>query len=145
MATRSGLQVITFPVKPVGQLTTLWTGNQTVLGYLNKGTYLVFFNSALRAPANGGITSVQIVVTQNSPYTIGDYQEILATGKSGPMGLPATNIFNFSFQNTIDIIANNTPIYLYYNLSILAQTTWSTPTNTVVYNAWCNKLVFVSV
>ena len=145
MSTRTGLQLISFSVKPVGQQTNLWTGNNTILGYLNKGTYLCIFNSSLRAPSTGGITSVQIIVTQNAPYNVGTFQEILSIAKSGPMGLPPTNIFNLSIQNYVEIVNDNTPIYLYYNLSILATSTWGIPTNTTVYNKWCNRLVFVSI
>lgn len=146
MSHKCYIKPTTFDIFPSGQVTSSWTGNNAIIGYINAGSYIIIYNPALRAgSSSSGITSTQFIVTINAAYGSAGYEEILATAKSGPMGCAPTNIFNGSFQNEVKILNNNTPIYVNMQLSILALTTWGIPTNTSQYNSYCNRLIFIPI
>jgi hypothetical protein len=145
MSHKCYIKPTTFNIFPSGQITSAWTGNSTIVGYINAGSYIISYNPALRSTSGSGITSTQFIVTINAAYGSAGYKEILATPKSGPMGCGPTQIFNGSFQNEVQILADNTPVYVNMQLSILSLTTWGVPTQTAQYRSYCNRLIFIPV
>lgn len=137
MSVKASLVVLRLPIKPLNQVANY----NTLVTYLNKGTYLVTYNLALQAIA-GNLTSVQGFVSSVAPYGSAGTLELCAGPKTGPMGTAGTAVFCQSIQNNVVIANDNTPIYINLFMNYTAFTTWQIATS-ARYNDHMNYITIV--
>ena len=140
MANKCSIKPIIIPILPVGQIANYQSG---IVTYLDKGSYSIMYNHALKEIA-GGITGTQAIITAYQQYGTIGFIELLASAKTGPMGNPATATFNGSFQNNIYIATDNTPIYVSLFMQLLNFTTWQHTTD-ARYSSFSNRLIFIPI
>jgi len=135
MSVKTSLISIRIPVKPGTQAANY----NSLVTYLNKGTYVFMYNYALQAIA-GNITSTQGIVSSIAPYGSVGNLEICASPKTGAMGTPGTGVFVQSIQNNVYIPNDNTPIYVNLFMTYTALTTW-----TIAGNKYNDNMNYISI
>jgi hypothetical protein len=142
MSVASGLKVLRIPIKIVGQTAGQWSGNNTPVTYLKKGTYLICYNVAFQVSV-GSMSICQVILTQGLPFNSGGKE--LCGCKVNQLGTVAGTTPNgFCLQNTINIQNDNTPVYVGCFNTIAGGSVWGVPPNTQ-YDAFMNVLSIVQI
>lgn len=102
----------------------VWSGNNTIQTYLNKGIYIANYNVSYICNGTGPITNSQTVITAGSSFT-NNGQIIVGTSPMGQLGNLGNNNQRYTLSNTFIITTDNTPIYVYLSCT-LTLATWGT-------------------
>lgn len=134
MATSTGLPFIYLPFSLGQQPNGPWVGNNTVFTTINKGTYLLSWNPRV-LPFLGGadtVNSYQFAISANAPYLTAGSITLAQSPKFGLVGQVNGNTVSNNFGNVVKIDADNTPIYLYLNITTVNLGGWVANTNTTL-------------
>lgn len=112
---------------PDTQPSGVWSGNNTIRTYLNKGIYIVNYNVSYQCNGIGPITDSQTVITAGASYT-NNGQIIVSNSPTGQMGAVGNNPMRYTLSNTFIIYNDATPIYVYLSCT-LTGATWGTINN----------------
>ena len=110
---------------PLTQPSGVWSGNNTPITYLNRGTYLCNFNVSYIVNGTGPITNTQTYVSLYAPPGGSTSQVICASPQTGQMGLTGSNSMKQTISNTFQVVSDQVPVYVYLNC-VLTGATWGT-------------------
>jgi hypothetical protein len=97
-----------------------WVSNAVQFTTINKGTYYVNWNPRV-APANvaNQITQFQFAITITQPFGVGGNVIVAASPLCGTIGQLAGNAVSWPLSNVFTITADNTPVYVYLNVTVV--------------------------
>jgi len=126
MSVRSGFDSIRVLLNniPNTQVSGVWSGNNNMQTYLNRGVYIVNYNVSYVCNGTGPTTNTQTVITSGASFT-NNGQIIVGTSPTGQMGSIGNNGQRYTLSNTFVITTDNTPIYVYLSCT-LTGATWGT-------------------
>lgn len=126
MAIRSGFDSIRVLLNNItnNQPSGVWSGNNNIQTYLNKGIYIVNYNVSYNCNGTGPITNSQTVITSGASFT-NNGQIIVGTSPMGQLGNLVNNNQRYTLSNTFIISGDATPIYVYLSCT-LTGATWGT-------------------
>lgn len=134
MSVITGLPYIYLPFSLGQQPDGVWVGSNTVFTTLDKGTYLVSWNPRA-LPFLGGadtVNSYHFAISINAPYSTPGSVTITESPRFGLVGQVAGNSVSSNFNNTFQINADNTSVYLYLNITTVNLGGWIANTNTTL-------------
>lgn len=142
MSVASGLKVFRIPLKIVGQTGSQWTGNNTAVTYLNKGTYVLCYNYMFQVTV-GSMSLCQSIITKGLPFNSGGKE--LCGQKQNQMGtVGGTTPNGTCLQSNIIITENNTPIFVGIFNTLAGGSVWGVPAN-AQYDQFMNVLTFIQI
>ncbi len=103
--------------------TGAYVGNNTIVTYINKGTYIVNINIGILPIFSSTITNAQFAVTINYPYGNGLETILCAVNPTGQQGLTANSEVRMTGSNIYKCNQDRTPIYVYITCD--SATGWS--------------------
>ena len=126
MSVRNGFDSIRVLLNniPNTQPSGVWSGNNNIQTYLNKGIYIVNYNVSYGCNGTGPTTNTQTVITAGASFTKNG-QIIVGTSPTGQMGSLGANGQRYTLSNTFVISADATPVYVYLSCT-LTGATWGT-------------------
>lgn len=114
MASKTGYKNILLPLNiPNTQPSGTWSGVNTPITYLDKGTYLCSLNiQYVVGSGSSNITQTLTAITTMLPWSNVNTNVICSSPNTGAMGSALTQPMIQNLANTFTVTADNTPIYI---------------------------------
>lgn len=124
MASKTGYKNILLKLNiPNTQPSGTWSGVNTPITYLDKGTYLCSLNvQYVVGSGSSNITQTLTAITTMLPWADVNTNVICSSPNTGAMGIALTQPMIQNLANTFTVTSDNTPIYL--NAECTLTGTW---------------------
>jgi hypothetical protein len=129
MASKTGYKNILLKLNiPNTQPSGTWSGVNTPITYLDKGTYLCSLNvQYVVGSGTGNITQTFTNITTMFPWSDNNTNVICSSPLTGAMGIALTQPMVQNLANTFTVTSDNTPIYIQLQCNLTG--TWGLTIN----------------
>lgn len=141
MASKTGYKTIFVKITlPNTQPSGKWSGNNTPITFLDKGTYFCNMNVEYAVGSgSGNITLTLTAITSDLNWDDVNSNVICSSPNTGAMGVALTQPMRQQLGNTFTLTQNNVPIYLHLECNLTGV--WGT----TVSNSTLNIISFTKI